>query len=80
MGIAQPSIARWGLEKQENVGLTDLEIAYALSAPFTAGVGTVSLRARKCRYLANFDPGAIRHWPLLTSFCVKYHLSRIFSY
>lgn len=45
MGIAQPSIARWGLEKQENFGLTDLEIAYALSAPFTAGVGTVSLHA-----------------------------------
>ena len=59
MGIAQPSIARWGLEKQENFGLTDLEIAYALSAPFTAGVGTVSLPARQCRYLANFDPGQL---------------------
>lgn len=40
-GIAQPSIARRGLEKQGDFGLSDLETAYALSAPFTAGVTTV---------------------------------------
>jgi len=40
-GIAQPSVALRGLERQEEFGLTDLELAFALSAPFSARVGTV---------------------------------------
>ena len=43
-GEAHPSTARKALEKQAESGLTDLETAYALSSPFTAGVGTVSGR------------------------------------
>ncbi|KJA17919.1 hypothetical protein HYPSUDRAFT_169845 [Hypholoma sublateritium FD-334 SS-4] len=41
-GVAQPSIAQRGLEKQADFGLSDLETAYALSAPFSAGVTTVT--------------------------------------
>ncbi|KAF9481944.1 cytochrome P450 [Pholiota conissans] len=39
-GVAKPSIAKRGLEKQADFGLSDLETAYACSAPFTAGVTT----------------------------------------
>ncbi|CAA7271157.1 unnamed protein product [Cyclocybe aegerita] len=46
VGVAQSSTARWGLEKQAEWGLNDLEMAFALSAPFSAGVGTT---------LATFD-------------------------
>ncbi|KAF9549833.1 cytochrome P450 [Agrocybe pediades] len=39
-GEAPPSVASRTLEKQATFGLTDVEAAYALSAPFAAGVGT----------------------------------------
>ncbi|KAK7044096.1 hypothetical protein VNI00_007812 [Paramarasmius palmivorus] len=39
-GIAQPSMATHAIEKQEEFGLNDLETAYALSAPWSAGVAT----------------------------------------
>ncbi|KAF8163799.1 cytochrome P450 [Crassisporium funariophilum] len=39
-GTAQHSTARRGLEKQADFGLNDVEMAFALSAPFQAGVGT----------------------------------------
>ncbi|KAF9549831.1 cytochrome P450 [Agrocybe pediades] len=39
-GEAPPSVATRALEKQATFGLTDLETAYALSAPFAAGVGS----------------------------------------
>ncbi|KAJ7116691.1 cytochrome P450 [Mycena epipterygia] len=38
--IAQPSMAAYSLSKQAEFGLTDVETAYALSAPWAAGVGT----------------------------------------
>ncbi|KAK0462498.1 cytochrome P450 [Desarmillaria tabescens] len=38
-GIAHPSVAIRGLEKQQELGLTDVETAYALSAPWAAGTG-----------------------------------------
>ncbi|KAJ6577527.1 cytochrome P450 [Mycena capillaripes] len=37
---AQPSMAAHSLSKQTEFGLTDVETAYALSAPWAAGVGT----------------------------------------
>ncbi|KAF8207028.1 cytochrome P450 [Mycena galopus ATCC 62051] len=37
---AQPSMAAYSLAKQAEFGLTDVEIAYSLSAPWAAGVGT----------------------------------------
>lgn len=40
-GNAMPSIASKALEKTANWGLNDIEIAYALSAPWQAGVTTV---------------------------------------
>jgi hypothetical protein len=40
-GSAQPSIAKLAIEKQSIFGLNDVETAYALSAPWAAGVGTV---------------------------------------
>lgn len=40
-GTAMPSVASRALEKQTNWGLNDVEIAYALSAPWQAGVTTV---------------------------------------
>jgi hypothetical protein len=42
---AQPSMAAHSLSKQVEFGLNDVETAYALSAPWAAGVGTV------CRHL-----------------------------
>lgn len=40
-GTARPSTATKALEKQKSFGLNDVETAYALSAPWAAGVGTV---------------------------------------
>ncbi|KAJ7510535.1 cytochrome P450 [Mycena galericulata] len=37
---AQPSMAAYSLSKQAEFGLSDVETAYALSAPWAAGVGT----------------------------------------
>ncbi|KAF5387458.1 hypothetical protein D9757_007765 [Collybiopsis confluens] len=39
---AHKCMATYGLEKQEEFGLTDLEAAYTLSAPWSAGVGTTA--------------------------------------
>ena len=44
-GTAQPSMATIGLEKQEEFGISDLEMAYTLSGPWDAGVGTVRLHS-----------------------------------
>ena len=35
-------MATYSLSKGGNLGMTDVEIAYALSSPFSAGVDTVS--------------------------------------
>jgi hypothetical protein len=43
-GIAKDCMATYSLSKSGNQGMTDVEIAFALSAPFSAGVDTVSLR------------------------------------
>jgi len=40
-GTAMTSIASKALEKTANWGLSEIEIAYALSAPWQAGVTTV---------------------------------------
>ncbi|KAH9484588.1 Cytochrome P450 monooxygenase 58 [Psilocybe cubensis] len=40
LGIALPSTGTRALEKQEDFGLNDVETAFALSSPFSAGVGT----------------------------------------
>ncbi|KAI0298398.1 cytochrome P450 [Multifurca ochricompacta] len=39
-GIAKDSMATYSLSKGGNQGMTDVEVAYALSAPFSAGVDT----------------------------------------
>lgn len=39
-GLAYPSTATRALNKQAAFGLNDVETAYALSAPFSAGAGT----------------------------------------
>lgn len=44
LGSAQASMATHALERQAEFGLTDGELAYALSTPWAAGVGTVSLQ------------------------------------
>ncbi|KAF9043639.1 cytochrome P450 [Hymenopellis radicata] len=41
-GTAHPCMATYGLEKQQEFGLNDLEAAYTLSAPWAAGVGTTA--------------------------------------
>ena len=40
-GIAKDCMATYSLSHGGNQGLTDVEVAYALSAPFNAGVDTV---------------------------------------
>jgi hypothetical protein len=42
-GTAPPSVGKLAIEKQSEFGLNDLETAYALSSPWMAGVGTVSV-------------------------------------
>ncbi|KAJ9161080.1 Cytochrome P450 [Coniochaeta hoffmannii] len=39
-GVCPPCFARHGLEEQANLGMTDLELAYAMSTPFGAGIET----------------------------------------
>lgn len=41
-GGAPTFILKKGLERQNDYGITDVEMAFALSAPFSAGVATVS--------------------------------------
>lgn len=40
-GVLPECFAKHVLEEQENVGMTDLETAYAAGSPFGAGVETV---------------------------------------
>jgi hypothetical protein len=47
-GIAKDCMATYSLSHGGNLGMTDVEVAYALSAPFSAGVDTV------CRSLNGF--------------------------
>jgi hypothetical protein len=39
--IAKDCMATYSLSKESNTGMSDVEIAFALSAPFGAGVDTV---------------------------------------
>jgi hypothetical protein len=41
-GVCPPCFAKHGLEEQANLGMSDLELAYAMSTPFGAGIETVS--------------------------------------
>lgn len=41
-GTALPCTSTYGLTKQNELGFNDLELAYALSAAWAAGIGTVS--------------------------------------
>jgi hypothetical protein len=40
-GIAKDCMATYSLSQGGNQGMTDVEVAYALSAPFSAGIDTV---------------------------------------
>jgi hypothetical protein len=40
-GIAKDCMATYSLSHGGNQGMTDVEVAYALSAPFSAGADTV---------------------------------------
>lgn len=42
-GTAVPCTATYGITKQKELGFNDVELAYALSAPWAAGIGTVCL-------------------------------------
>ena len=42
MGTAVSCTATYGLTKKEELGFNDIELAYTLSAPWAAGIGTVS--------------------------------------
>ncbi|KAF8875598.1 cytochrome P450 [Gymnopilus junonius] len=59
-GAAPQSIARRAIERQKEFGLNDLETAFALSAPFTAGVGT-TLAALDVFFLAMLHYPAVMH-------------------
>lgn len=41
-GTAIACTATYGFAKQKELGFDDIELAYALSAPWAAGIGTVS--------------------------------------
>lgn len=42
-GLAKPSMSATMLEEQETSGLTEIQMAYSASAPFTAGIPTVRI-------------------------------------
>ena len=52
-GTAVPCTATYGLTKQKELGFNDVELAYALSAPWAAGIGTVSLTSISWEYRLN---------------------------
>ncbi|KAI1456408.1 cytochrome P450 [Annulohypoxylon moriforme] len=41
-GTQIPCTTQWALERQKDLGFDDLELSYALSSPWAAGIGTVS--------------------------------------
>ena len=41
-GTQIPCTTQWALERQKELGFDDLELSYALSSPWAAGIGTVS--------------------------------------
>ncbi|KAF9077359.1 cytochrome P450 [Rhodocollybia butyracea] len=41
-GVVQPCTTTYGIAKQEELGFNDIELAYALSAPWAAGIGTTT--------------------------------------
>jgi Cytochrome P450 len=47
-GIAKDCMATYSLSRGSNQGVTDVEVAYALSAPFGAGVDTVRRSLNGC--------------------------------
>ena len=47
-GETETVILRKALDKQTEYGLSDVELAFGLSAPFAAGVSTVSLAFDGC--------------------------------
>ena len=53
-GIAKDCMATYSLSPGGNQGLTDVEVAYSLSAPFTAGVDTVR-RFLLCGIVRRFE-------------------------
>jgi hypothetical protein len=52
-GTAIPCTATYGLSKQKELGFNDVELAYGLSAPWAAGIGTVSLTTISREYRLN---------------------------
>ena len=52
-GIAKDCMATYGLSQGGNLGMTDVEVAYALSAPFSAGVDTVCRSRIGCLGIAD---------------------------
>ncbi|CAG8960300.1 hypothetical protein HYFRA_00012374 [Hymenoscyphus fraxineus] len=41
-GTQVPCTTQWALERQKELGFNDLELSYALSSPWAAGIGTVT--------------------------------------
>ena len=52
-GTAVPCTSTYGLTKQKELGFNDIELAYALSAPWAAGIGTVRLTYIFSEYILN---------------------------
>ena len=52
-GETETVILRKALDKQTEYGLSDVELAFGLSAPFAAGVSTVSLAFNGCLVVIN---------------------------
>lgn len=52
-GIAKNSMATCSLSQRGNQSMSDLDIAYTLSTPFSAGIETVRLFLISCLRAAN---------------------------
>jgi len=59
-GIAKDCMATYGLSQGGNLGMTDVEVAYALSAPFSAGVDTALPALKWCLVAAVCFPEVLK--------------------
>ncbi|KAG6813351.1 hypothetical protein H0H92_011899 [Tricholoma furcatifolium] len=63
LGSAQPCMTTYALERRSEFGLSDVELAYALSSPWTAGVETVRLSYEYGSDILQVSQVAMLHYP-----------------
>jgi hypothetical protein len=70
-GIAKDCMGTYSLSQGGNQGMTVVEVAYALSAPFSAGIDTVRRYLNGCFDASDSLNGAHRHCQLSDGVSVR---------